>query len=238
VRRTAALGLALAVSCAASGVVAAWSFDRAANVSEPAVRSGEQIQVLPRPEHPKPCERVIVIGDSLMDNSEPWLIAELDDAGFTAFVDAQPSRQIPAAIRVPFSGVTAARSIRSSWGEADCWMIALGSNDLIFGGGQTVASATVRIDEMLSAVTPGAAVWWVNVDYHPDPRTGRDMVAATKRFNEALDRKATSTAALTVIDWYTLAEANLQWFFDPVHVDRTGSIVRAEFTVAALPRRR
>lgn len=233
--RRAWLGVGVVGALLMVGAVAVAAGD-SVTVSEPASRLMNQFRAGPEPPPATACRRVIVIGDSLMDNSEPWLIAELDAAGFTSFIDAQPSRQIPATVRAPVSGVKAAHAARTTWGEADCWMIALGSNDLIFGGGESIAAATARIDEMLGAVTPGAAVWWVNVDYHPDPRTGRDMVAATKRFNEALDRKAATTARLTVVDWYSLAEANLHWFFDPVHVDRTGSIVRAEFTVAALPR--
>jgi hypothetical protein len=74
------------------------------------------------------------------------------------------------------------------------------------------------------------------VDYHHDPRTGYDMVAATGRFNAALDARDAALPRLIVLDWYTLAEANRHWFFDPVHVDRAGSIARAKWTVAALPR--
>lgn len=181
---------------------------------------------------------MIVIGDSLMDNSEPWLIAELESAGFTAFVDAQPSRRIPATVRPPYSGVTAALAARAAFGDAECWVIALGSNDLIHGAGESVAESARLIDEMLAAVTPGALVWWVNVDYHHDPRTGYGMVAATGRFNAALDARDAALANLTVLDWYSLAEANRHWFFDPVHVDRAGSIARAKWTVAALPRPR
>ena len=237
VKRTwIAIAVTAVVCSGAVAIVSAATIDRAATVSEPAVRSGDQMQLLPRPQPPAACDRVIVIGDSLTDNSEPWLVSELDESGFTSYVDAQPSRQIPAAVRAPYSGVRAALAVRTTWGEADCWMIALGSNDLIFGGGQTVGAALARIDEMRGAISPGAAVWWVNVDYHHDPRTGYDMVAATSRFNEALDRAAAADPMFTVIDWYSLAEANLHWFFDPVHVDRAGSIARAEFTVAALPR--
>ena len=234
VRGWLTIAVGLTASVAAFGVAAAAAIDRPATATAPAVRSGIQLQVLPRPA--TTCNRVIVIGDSLMDNSEPWLIAELEAAGFESFVDAQPSRQIPAAMRPPLSGVVAAQSARTTWGEAECWMVALGSNDILFGAGQSIELATARIDEMLAAVSPGASVWWVNVDFHHDPRAGIDMVAATRRLNEALDRRAANDARLTVIDWYSLAEANLHWFFDAVHVDRAGSIVRAEFTVAALPR--
>lgn len=235
-RRWLTVAAALAMSAGTFGVAAAAMIERPATATTPAVRSGTQLQVLPRPAPPTTCQRVIVIGDSLTDNSEPWVIAELERAGFTFFVDAQPSRQIPAAMRPPLSGVLAAQAARTTFGDAECWMVALGSNDILFGGGQSIEAATARIDEMLAAVSPGASVWWVNVDFHHDPRAGIDMVAATRRFNEALDRRAANDPRLTIIDWYSLAEANLHWFFDPVHVDRAGSIVRAEFTVAALPR--
>ena len=92
------------------------------------------------------------------------------------------------------------------------------------------------LDEMLAVISPGAHVWWVNVDYHRDPRTSFDFVGATAVFNAELDASAASNPQLHIIDWYTYAEGNLQWFFDPVHVDRTGSIARANQIVEALPR--
>ena len=212
----------------------AGSIDRAAEVDEPAHRSRTQLQVAPTAPPPGECRRVIVIGDSLMDNAEPWLIAELERGGYEFFVDAHHSRRIPAAIREPYSGVTTALTARATFGDAECWVVGLGSNDLIFGGGESVEVSTQLIDEMLAALTPGAHVWWVNVNFHHDPRTGYDMEAATHRFNAALAARDAALADLTVLDWYTLSEANLQWFFDPVHVDRTGSIARAKWTVAAL----
>lgn len=183
---------------------------------------------------PPGCARVVVIGDSLMDNSGPWLRAELQSAGYDYHVDAQPSRRIPERVREPYSGVKAALAVRASFGEADCWMVALGSNDLVYGGGDPL-EASEMIDDMLGSVSPGASVWWVNVNYHRDPRTSFDFVAATATFNAAVADRAAVDPDLHVIDWYTLSEANLDWFFDPVHVGRAASIVRAEFTVAALP---
>ena len=91
------------------------------------------------------------------------------------------------------------------------------------------------IAEMTAALTPAALVWWMNIDYHRDPQISFDFVAATATFNSRLDARALTDERFTVIDWYSLAEANLGWFFDPVHVDRAGSIVRARQAVAALP---
>ena len=222
---------------AGATVAAASNLTGAAVVSEPAVR-GEAFQATATLPPPPGCDRVVVIGDSLTDNSAPWIRSELRAAGYEFALDAQPSRRIPEAVRAPYSGVRAARAVRAAFGEAGCWMIALGSNDLIYGAGR-VPDASRMIDEMLSAITPGASVWWVNVNYHRDPRTSFDFAGATATFNSVLADRAGSDPDLHVIDWYSLSEANPSWFFDPVHVDRAASIVRAEFTVAALaPARR
>ncbi len=202
-----------------------------ARASAPAVR-GEQVRIRPLPSRPE-CNRVAVIGDSLMDNARWYLSSGLRQAGFVSIIDAQPSRRIPASVRAPYSGVTAARQVRATWGEADCWVIALGSNDLIFGGGDPALAASL-IDVMLASVTPGSSIWWVNLDYHRDPELSFDFVAATSTFNAALDARAALDESLMVIDWYSLAESHREWFFDPVHVDTVGSRARAQQVVDAL----
>lgn len=233
-RRVIALTTVAAALVVAAGSAGAFTVASGAEVVETAAR-GSMFQATDTVPPPSGCRRVIVIGDSLMDNSRPWLVGGLDDAGFDAFVDAQPSRRIPAAVRAPYSGVQAAAAVRATFGEADCWVIALGSNDLVFGAGDPVVADAV-IDDMLAAVTPGALVWWVNLNYHRDPEIDFGFAAATAVFNARLDARADTDPELTLIDWYSLSEANLQWFFDPVHVDRTGSIARARQTVDALPR--
>lgn len=202
-----------------------------ARASAPAVR-GVQTRIGPLPPRPR-CARVAVIGDSLMDNARWYLQGALTRAGFDHVIDAQPSRRIPDTVRAPYSGVAAARTVRSTWGEADCWVIALGSNDLIFGAGDPTVAASL-IDSMLAAVTPGSKIWWVNLDYHLDPRISFDFVGATAVFNARLAARAADDPGLTVIDWYSLAERNPNWFFDPVHVDAAGSRARAEQVVDAL----
>ena len=202
-----------------------------ARASAPAVR-GTQTRIGPAPP-PARCARVAVIGDSLMDNARWYLQTELGRAGYDHVIDAQPSRRIPDSVRAPYSGVTAARVVRTTWGEADCWVIALGSNDLIFGAGDATVAASL-IDSMLAAVTPGARAWWVNLDYHLDPAVPFDFVRATSVFNDRLAARAAGDPGVTVIDWYSLAERNPGWFFDPVHVDGAGSRARAEQVVAAL----
>lgn len=210
---------------------AALELDTRASAAAAAVR-GQQIRLKPLPPAPR-CQRVAVIGDSLMDNARWHLDRSLDQAGYTNVIDAQPSRRIPETVRAPYSGVTAARQVRSTWGEADCWVVALGSNDLIFDGGDPVVAASM-IDSMLAVVTPNSRVWWVNVDYHRDPRFAFDFVGASLQFNAVLDARAAVNAKLTVIDWYSLAEQHLEWFFDPVHVNDTGSRARVQQVLEAL----
>jgi hypothetical protein len=201
------------------------------SASAPAVR-GEQVRLRPLPRLPV-CRRVAVVGDSLMDNARPYLRSALDRAGYSSVIDAQPSRRIPESVRAPYSGVTAAFQVRATWGDADCWVIALGSNDLIFGGDDPTI-ATSMIDSMLAAVTPNSRIWWVNLDYHRDPRVPFDFVRATASFNAALDARAAAREDLVVIDWFSLAESHLDWFFDPVHVDAIGSRARADQVAEAL----
>ena len=231
--RTSSVALALLFVSGSAVAAFAGGIHRAAEVSEPAAR-GVAFRATDTLPPPPGCARVVVIGDSLTDNSGPWLRSELQSAGHDYFVDAQPSRRIPERVGAPYSGVRAALAARATFGDADCWMIALGSNDLVFGGGD-VPAANVLIDDMLGAVSTGASVWWVNVNYHRDPRSTFDFVAATATFNAVLAGRAAGDPDVDVIDWYTLSEAHPEWFFDPVHVDRAASIVRAEFTVAALP---
>jgi hypothetical protein len=195
---------------------------------------GQQVRIGPEPNEAG-CRRVVVIGDSLMDNARWYLQEALDRAGFVHLIDAQHSRRIPASVSPPFSGVIAAQQVRATWGEADCWVIALGSNDLIFGAGDP-GVATQLIESMLAATTPGARVWWVNLDYHRDPVFAFDFVGATSRFNATLTQRAAIDPDLAVIDWYSLAEAHLEWFFDAVHVDAAGSRARAQQVADALPR--
>ncbi len=242
--RKARLWPSFVVALTAVSIVAAGAVAIAVGIGSPhpvaqlptaAPERGSARQVTDTLPPPMGCHRVAVVGDSLTDNSEPWLVAGLAEAGFVAKVDAQPSRRIPAAVSAPYSGVRAALELRTTWGDAECWVIALGSNDLIRGADDR-AVANSLIDEMLAAVSPGARVWWMNVDYHRDSRTSFDFVGATATFNSALAERAATNPTLHIIDWYSLAESHLEWFFDPVHVDHTGSIARADQMVAALPR--
>lgn len=209
------------------GTVTAASLDRAATVASTAGR-GDRVQVTGRS---SACERVAMVGDSLTYAVRNQLRTALRDAGYTAIVDGQISRRIPGRVPDPYSGVRTARSIRASWGEAHCWVIALGSNDLENGADEPGA-VDAMLDEMVGAVTPGARVWWVNVNYLREPGNSFDFPAATAVFNDRLDARA--NAAFRVVDYYSASAANPQWFDDAVHLFAPGYRARTEMIVAAL----
>ncbi len=204
-----------------------------------AAERGERVPTRPIPPPPPPaCARVAVIGDSLTVGSRSALRSGLAEAGFDAVVDAYGGRRIGRSAPDPYSGVKAALEVRATFGEADCWVIALGTNDLYAGAGDPRV-ARALVDEMLSVVTPGADVWWVNINFHDNPNNFGapvDEEAGTAVFNAGLDARADGDGTFTVIDWYAYSEDHLWWFVDWVHVNSAGYLARARQTIDALPR--
>jgi lysophospholipase L1-like esterase len=186
------------------------------------------------------CTRVWVIGDSLTVGSAAALRSGLDGLELDAhLVDGANGRRIPATASI--SGVLAARSIRASKGEANCWVIALGTND-VNSGVTTTTRARAVVAEMLAEVTPNARVWWVNVDFRSIEGAAVDYPAVTKTFNAVLNERAAADLRFQVIDWYTLAKSHPEWFLkpdgtaDPVHVSSTGYTARAAQVIDVIRR--
>jgi hypothetical protein len=140
------------------------------------------------------------------------------------------ARRISPTTNADLSGVLTAQRIRVDWGEADCWVIGLGTNDYYVGGSRTVAVAAGLIEQQLGAITPGARVWWVNVYDSSTP----GALVGSRTFNRALDERAAIDNRFEVVDWYTLLLANPTWSTDGVHVGTTGSIRRADLVAQAL----
>ena len=145
-------------------------------------------------------------------------------------VDGRNGRRISATAGEALSGVLSAQRIRRDWGDADCWVVALGTNDYYVGGSRTVAVATDLIEQQLGAITPNARVWWVNVR----DTSSAEALAGSQRFNQALADRTTIDDRFEVVDWYTLFRANPGWSGDGIHVGTTGSVARAALVARAL----
>jgi lysophospholipase L1-like esterase len=182
------------------------------------------------------CERVWVVGDSLTVGSDAALRSGLSRLGVDYVVDGVNGRRVSVnALPTSRSGVLAARSIRAASGESDCWVVALGTND-INSGVTTPVRARATIAEMLAEIPTPARVWWVNVEFRSIEGAGVDYPAATQTFNAALAQRDASDARFRVIDWYSLAQSHPEWFADAVHVTPTGYAARGELIVDSLRR--
>jgi lysophospholipase L1-like esterase len=204
---------------AASSATGAAIVAPASGSLQPAVRLGRRV-----------CQRVVIIGDSLTVGAEPHHRAQLVAAGIPGIVDGNTSRRIPAMSTPQLSGVLTAERIRREWGDADCWVIALGNNDIASVASMSSSTAATLVAQLVAAVSPGARVWWVNVR---DVRTA-ELIAKAATFNGVLDARAASDAAFEVVDWASLVAANPAWSTDGIHVTATGYRARAALVAAAI----
>jgi hypothetical protein len=219
-----ALGLACAV--AALGIVVPLAADAlsasvatldppGAAATEPAVRVNRL------------CTKVVVIGDSLTVGAATAIRKGFDGLPIEYSVTAISG------IKVTPEAVQLARELRAASGEADCWVIALGTNDITARGVTTTALANTMIDTMLAEVSPKSRIFWVNVNL----RTDDARISATKAVNQALDARAAKNASFQVIDWYSLSQNNLGWFgTDGVHYTSAGYSARAAQLVEVIRR--
>lgn len=173
------------------------------------------------------CAKVWMIGDSLTVGSDAAIRKGFDGLPIVYVVDATSG------LSVSPQDVQKATAIRATYGEADCWVIALGTNDIAGGGVTTPTRADKMIDTMLAEVSPKARIFWVNVNLRSNDAT----IAATKVVNAALDARAAQNASFQVIDWYNLSQNNLRWFAaDGVHYSSAGYSARAAQIVDVIRR--
>lgn len=217
-----ALGSLAATSAAASE-------SELASIDSPAGAGGGSLAPARRLRLPG-CQRVVILGDSLTVGAAPYHRLQLGNASMVGIVDGRNGRRISATAGEAFSGVLAAQRIRRDWGDADCWVIALGTNDHYVGGSRSVAVATGLVEQQLGAITPGARVWWVNV--RDTSSTG--ALVGSRTFNQALVERAAIDSRFEVVDWFTAFLANPGWSGDGIHVGTAGSIERAALVARAL----
>jgi lysophospholipase L1-like esterase len=160
--------------------------------------------------------RVSIVGDSLTIGTMPYqadAFAKVDWGQAT--IDAFQSRGIRTKIkRDKNTGLTSVDAIRSTPGDSDLWVVALGTNDAgLYNKTKTVD--VIRM--MMDRIGIGHYVMWVNV-YLP----------ATPPRQEHWNSALTTVAAdypdqMFVFDWAALAADNPNWLaHDKIHCSGKG----------------
>ncbi len=182
------------------------------------------------PEGSSQCSSVNIVGDSMVRASLYTWQAEFEAAGVpmkSRVISAHPTT----------SGPRFVRELRASSGDATCWVVAFGSNDLysVWGAdSQETTSescnssparrsvASERINSVVDEIGSGHKIFWVNVNV----TTWAD---ASCIWNSVL----ASTPGVTVVDWHSESSGK-SYFLDHVHTSRAGDVARATITLAAL----
>ncbi len=176
---------------------------------------------------PRPAGGVALIGDSTtysyFDGVPQSLVAE----GWGPFqLEARSGRRTVFTLPGATSGLDAVRRIRAGGFDPPVWIVGLGTNDVNVVA-RTPGGPDALIATMLAEIGPGRSVVWVNVYSHDDPAT-------TAAFNAALDRAAALSPSFHVADWFTLANANPEWFYaDGIHTNLVGAVARNAFVARA-----
>jgi lysophospholipase L1-like esterase len=163
------------------------------------------------------CTKLAVIGDSLTYGSAKLLTAELTSRAITDFaVDAERGRMIRS--KALKSGVRALQELRKKGYTPDCFVVALGTNDIGLTGDQD--KFKTWIDEMMTEIGDHP-VLWVNVA-RPKP-TGRAIW-----FNAVLGERQTHWPNLLIGDWSAVLAPHPEWIaFDKIHLKKAGYAARA-----------
>lgn len=89
------------------------------------------------------------------------------------------------------------------------------------------------IETMIAEVSPGARVWWVNINV----RDSSTNIVSSGVMNSSLGDRHLADPDFAVIDWYTVSQSNPTWFAnDNVHYTSAGYRARADQIVEAIRR--
>jgi lysophospholipase L1-like esterase len=171
--------------------------------------------------------RVSVVGDSLTEGTMPYQAETLSYLGWgPSAIDAYKSRGIATKMKGdPHTGLSAVDAIRSTSGDSDLWVVALGTND---AGFYKQDSQVELIREMVDRIGEGHYVLWVNV-YLPTTEKRQRM------WNDSLTMVAAELPnQMFILDWATLAEENPKWLAgDKIHCSGVGYKNRASVIAQA-----
>lgn len=180
------------------------------------------------------CKTVAHIGDSLTAYTVGPLTQAYAAVGVTAQIDAYGGRAIKQKLPDdPKTGKQAALDFVAA-GFDGCWVVALGTNDtanVAAGAWYTRAEA---IDEMMTAIDPGASapVMWVNT--FTTKTTGYWSNDNMTLWNQALTEAKTRWPNMKVYDWASVAVTGVAPFSDGIHHTTSGYSVRNEAIAKAL----
>jgi LysM repeat protein len=116
--------------------------------------------------------------------------------------------------------------VRSAHGDAPCWVVVSGSNDMYFTARSTTAGPE-RVAQMINAINANGVrhrIFWVNT-------LSWNSTTGMARINAAI-----AASGVEVVDWHAAALPNRWWFTDHVHTGATGNRARANLVVAAVTR--
>lgn len=184
---------------------------------------------------------VAVIGDSLFAQAKPEVSWAVGANGYTLVAyDAQFGRRSTEVTELfgtkVRSGVSAISKAR---GNADCWVIGLGTNDAgLDSDAADVAAFASRIDAVMAAVPSQASVYWLDTYVAAGARAFAANPLAAGRaiaWNAALHAAADRWPSLTIVSFSRRAvtEAGV---IDPdgVHLTAVGRVARARTVIDAL----
>jgi hypothetical protein len=227
--RRATLAVALALTCVAGcatdRVGAAHAGDRTVSSSPAAAAPAATPE---RPVAAAPGQPVFMVGDSLTFQASGSLDVLLAHDGWGArHISAGAGREVDYYVESvdTDTGLTAVDHLRRLYGDADHWIVALGTNDTLYADPSTYVG---KIESMLDAIGPDRDVMWVNV-YLPGVPDKQAI------WNAALEGIASERGGRVVVfDWATINAAHPEWMQeDLVHHTDEGNVAFARAIAAA-----
>lgn len=180
--------------------------------------------------HPGPRGPLVFIGDSISRGEPQPLVDRLSSIGYGPIcLDAVGSRWLHGAPTGYTSGLAAVDRIRTGhpiWSSQATWVVALGTNDMLFPNQPTVGGALGEVTQARDAI--GAAVtdlWWVNVG------TTRDVWAERE---QTWNAGVVAHGDFGIIDWNTHAAGRDDWYFDGLHPNAEGQQQRRDLIASVL----
>jgi hypothetical protein len=170
---------------------------------------------------------IVVVGDSLTAGSIEQTARALRANGWGPIcVDGAVGRTVEFGKTALPGGLDAAARIKAShpiWNDPTItWVIALGTNDVGYSGGNSARSDQFVADQR-AAIGPNP-IAWMNV------RTGR----SDYQYEEAIFNQSIRDAGIAVIDWYS-ASVSQQWLAgDRVHLTVSGNQARADLLASTV----